>query len=74
MLLGACQDVTPGYLQTEYAGYTMDSMVVKKVLDLTPPEPNPTFEMYVNNYGYEKEFISQFFVLSFCHRNIRTAF
>ena len=48
MLLGACQDVTPGYLQTEYAGYTMDSMVVKKVLDLTPPEPNPTFEMYVN--------------------------
>lgn len=33
MLLGACQDVTPGYLQTEYAGYTMDSMVVKKVLD-----------------------------------------
>ena len=33
ILLGACQDITPGYLQTEYAGYTMDSMVVKKVLD-----------------------------------------
>ena len=30
ILLGACQDITPGYLQTEYAGYTMDSMVVKK--------------------------------------------
>ena len=26
-MLGACQDITPGYLQTEYAGYTMDSMV-----------------------------------------------
>ena len=59
MLLGACQDVTPGYLQTEYAGYTMDSMVVKKVLDLTPPEPNPTFEMYVNNYGYTPEYCVQ---------------
>ena len=73
-MLGACQDITPGYLQTEYAGYTMDSMVVKKVQDLTPPEPNPTFEMYVNNYGYEKEFISQFFVPVFCNRSIRATF
>ena len=57
-MLGACQDITPGYLQTEYAGYTMDSMVVKKVLDLTPPKPNPTFEMYVN-YGYTPEYCVQ---------------
>ena len=58
ILLGGCQDITPGYLQTEYAGYTMDSMVVKKVLDLTPPKPNPTFEMYVN-YGYTPEYCVQ---------------
>lgn len=55
IICGACQDITPGYLQTEYASYTLDSMVVKKVLDLTPPKPNPTFEMYVNYYGYTPE-------------------
>ena len=58
ILLGACQDITPGYLQTEYAGYTMDSMVVKKVLDLTPPKPNPTLEMSVN-YGHTPEYCVQ---------------
>ena len=55
LMFSACQDITPGYLQTEYAGYTLDSMIVKKVLDLTPPQPNPTFEMYVNYYGYTPE-------------------
>ena len=52
----ACQDVTPGYLSTEFAGYTMDSMVVKKELDLTPPEPNPDYEMYLE-YGYTPEYL-----------------
>ena len=32
-IFSACQDITPGYLQTEFAGYTLDSMVVKKELD-----------------------------------------
>ena len=52
----ACQDVTPGYLSTEFAGYTMDSMVVKKELDLTPPEPSPDYEMYLE-YGYTPEYL-----------------
>ena len=47
ILLGACQDITPGYLQTEYAGYTMDSMVVKKVLDLMSSPFCQTFKREV---------------------------
>lgn len=43
LILSACQDITPGYLQTEYAGYTLDSMVVKKVLDLTPSTTQSNF-------------------------------
>lgn len=55
--ISACQEITPGYLITEYAGYTMDSMVVKKVLDLTPPVPNPEYEMYIG-YGYTPEYLA----------------
>ena len=52
----ACQDITPGYLSTEFAGYTMDSMVVKKELDMTPPEPNPDYEMYIS-WGYTPDYL-----------------
>ncbi|WP_018337816.1 hypothetical protein [Butyricimonas synergistica] len=45
-----CQDVTVGYLSLDYAGYEIDSLVVKKELDITPPieTPNPTFQTFVN--------------------------
>lgn len=50
-----CQDVTVGYLSLEYAGYSVDSLVVKKELDVTPPVevPNPTFDMFVNIFGMD---------------------
>ena len=45
-----CQDITVGYLITEYASYSIDTMVVKKDLDVTPPHevPNPRYEMYIS--------------------------
>ena len=33
----ACHDVEIGYLITEYASYEVDSMVIRKELDTTPP-------------------------------------
>lgn len=60
LALYACQDITPGYLQTEFAGYTMDSMVVKKTLDLTLPKANATFTYYTQRLGKTPEWcISQ---------------
>lgn len=46
-----CQDVQIGYLITEYASYGMDSLVLRKDLDLTPPhqEMNELYWMYLNN-------------------------
>ena len=40
-----CQDITIGYLITENASYTVDSLVIKKVLDIEPPHevPNPRY-------------------------------
>ena len=45
----ACQDVTIGFLNTENAGYTVDSLEVKIVLDDAVPEivSNPEYEMYI---------------------------
>lgn len=47
--LPACQEITVGYLSLDYAGYAIDSMIVKKVLDLTPPieTPNPMYDRYI---------------------------
>ena len=33
----SCHDVEIGYLITEYASYEVDSMVIRKELDTTPP-------------------------------------
>ena len=47
-LLCSCHDETIGYLITEDASYTCDSLVVKRDLDTTPPTwgtwPNPEWE------------------------------
>lgn len=60
LALQACQDITPGYLQTQFAGYTLDSLVVKKTLDLTPPKANASFTYYVERLGRTPEWcISQ---------------
>lgn len=32
-----CQDIEIGYLITEYAGYSLDSLVINYELDATPP-------------------------------------
>lgn len=55
-IISACQDVPVGYLITEYAGYGLDSLIVKYELDATPPVemPNPRYEMMLNR-GYTKE-------------------
>lgn len=41
-----CQQVTVGFLTTEEASYTPDSLVIKTELDTTPPDivPNPEWE------------------------------
>ena len=47
----SCRDVEVGYLITEYAGYGLDSMVIKYELDATPPveAPNPVYEELLND-------------------------
>ncbi len=50
--LGAwgCQDITVGFLITEDAGYEIDSLVVKRILDVRPPveTPDPRWDRYLN--------------------------
>ena len=57
-----CQDVEVGYLSTEYAGYSLDSLVINYELDATPPEevPNPEYQMYLD-MGFSPEEIAMFF-------------
>ncbi|MFR7812161.1 MAG: hypothetical protein ACLU4N_24620 [Butyricimonas faecihominis] len=57
-----CQDITIGYLITEYASYSVDSMIVKKNLDTTPPSevPNPRYEMYIE-MGFTPQEIADWF-------------
>lgn len=49
MAVISCQDVTIGFLNTENAGYSVDSLEVKIVLDDAVPEivSNPEYEMYI---------------------------
>lgn len=45
MLIGCgCQDVTIGFLVTNEAKYKPDTMIIRKVLDDFPGEPNPRYE------------------------------
>ena len=48
-----CQDVTVGYLITEDASYTVDSLVIKKELHIEPPYevPNPIYYDLLENWG-----------------------
>ena len=41
-VLASCQDVTIGFLNVEKAGYEIDSLEVKAVLDNAVPEIIPT--------------------------------
>ena len=52
-----CQDITIGYLITENASYTVDSLVIKKVLDIEPPHevPNPRYYELIEEWGYTPE-------------------
>ena len=43
MAVISCQDVTIGFLNTENAGYTVDSLEVKIVLDDAVPEIDKSF-------------------------------
>ena len=54
-----CQDVEVGYLSTEYAGYSLDSLVINYELDATPPEevPNPEYQMYLD-MGFSPDVLS----------------
>ena len=51
-----CQDVTIGFLNTGEAGYEIDSLEVKLVLDNTVPDiiPNPEYEEYID-MGFNPE-------------------
>ena len=55
-VLASCQDVTIGFLNVEKAGYEIDSLEVKAVLDNAVPEiiPNPEYERYVD-MGFDPE-------------------
>ena len=55
-VLVSCQDVTIGFLNVEKAGYEIDSLEVKAVLDNAVPEiiPNPEYERYVD-MGFDPE-------------------
>lgn len=53
--LMACQDDSIGFLITEYAGYSQDSMIVRKRLDETPPQPNPEYESLIATGWYTAE-------------------
>ena len=48
-VLASCQDVTIGFLNIEKAGYEIDSLEVKAVLDNAVPEiiPNTEYEEYI---------------------------
>ena len=54
-----CQDIEIGYLITEYAGYSLDSLVINYELDATPPEEvsNPEYQMYLD-MGFSPEEIA----------------
>lgn len=54
----ACQKTNVGYLLTEDASYSIDSLVVKKVLDTRPPTeiPNPAYQN-LRNFGWSHEAI-----------------
>ena len=56
----SCQDVTVGYLITEYAGYSLDSLVIRTELDGSPGEPNPEFQEWLDR-GYTASQIEQWF-------------
>ena len=53
----SCQDVTIGYLLVDDASYNPDSLVVRKVLDDDPGDPNPDYQMYLD-MGLSPEDIS----------------
>lgn len=61
LVITSCHKVTVGYLITEYAGYGIDSLVVKAELDTTSPIeiPNPEFEMYLE-WGMSPEDIIEY--------------
>ncbi|WP_141560948.1 hypothetical protein [Butyricimonas sp. Marseille-P3923] len=62
LLLEGCQDVEIGFLVTEYASYSLDSMVIRKELDATEPYwgLNPEYEEYLNK-GWTPELIKTIF-------------
>lgn len=52
----SCQDITVGYLSIENASYTVDSLVVKKELDITPPYETSNPQYYeLLEWGYTPE-------------------
>ena len=58
-VLASCQDVTIGFLNIEKAGYEIDSLEVKAVLDNAVPEiiPNPEYEEYIDMGFYPENCI-----------------
>jgi hypothetical protein len=47
----SCHKTTVGYLHTEQASYSVDSLVIKLKLDTAPPSiaPNPTYQALINS-------------------------
>ena len=54
----SCHEDEIGYLITEYASYSVDSMVIRKTLDTREPtlQPNPEYQQYLD-WGYTPELI-----------------
>jgi hypothetical protein len=52
-ILANCQQATVGFLTTEEASYNPDTLVVKAVLDTTPPDiiPNPEWDQWLG-FGF----------------------
>ena len=59
-VLTSCHDVTIGFLNIEKAGYEIDSLEVKVVLDNAVPDiiPNPEYEEYID-MGFDSESCSE---------------
>lgn len=57
IVIFACQDDSIGFLITEYAGYSQDSMIIRKELDKTPPQPNPEYEERLASGFYTPEIL-----------------
>lgn len=56
----SCHEVTVGYLMVENASYSPDSLIVRKILDTSPGEPNPRYQQLLNQGYTPSEILGRF--------------